>query len=231
MSPHHSHVHLCSGRKSRRAGFTLVELLTVIAIIGILAAIIIPVTSRVREQARRATCASNLRQVAAATLLYAGDNRGMMPLVFQNAPGDDSRWAMQIQKYVSSAGAQTIEAESIFICPSDDVVRTASAANLSTPCSYGLSVYVHINGIATNTTRKPFAIIPSPSRAILYGEVWNAENTVRHSLSTGAGESFLADYHDGDGANYAFADGHVEFLTKAAVIADNKRLMLGIPLK
>lgn len=61
-------------------GFTLIELLTVIAIIGILAAILIPVAARVREQARRAACASNLRQCGAALHLFANDNFGRLPV-------------------------------------------------------------------------------------------------------------------------------------------------------
>jgi prepilin-type N-terminal cleavage/methylation domain-containing protein len=60
--------------------FTLIELLTVIAIIGILAAIIIPVVGKVRETASKATCASNLRQLALGTLSYANENRNIIPL-------------------------------------------------------------------------------------------------------------------------------------------------------
>lgn len=59
-----------------RRGFTLVELLTVIAIIGILAAIIIPVVGNVRTSAKRTQGLSNLRQIAVAGLSYAQDNRG-----------------------------------------------------------------------------------------------------------------------------------------------------------
>jgi prepilin-type N-terminal cleavage/methylation domain-containing protein/prepilin-type processing-associated H-X9-DG protein len=57
----------------RRRGFTLIELLVVIAIIAILAAILFPVFAKAREQARKATCASNLRQIGMALLQYVQD--------------------------------------------------------------------------------------------------------------------------------------------------------------
>jgi prepilin-type N-terminal cleavage/methylation domain-containing protein/prepilin-type processing-associated H-X9-DG protein len=63
----------------RRRAFTLVELLVVVAIISLLIAIVLPSLARAREQARRVQCASNLRQVAIATIAYAGQNRGVMP--------------------------------------------------------------------------------------------------------------------------------------------------------
>ena len=66
---------------ARREGFTLIELLTVIAIIGILAAILIPVVGRVRDQARRAACATNIRQCGLAAHAYALDNDGRLPPV------------------------------------------------------------------------------------------------------------------------------------------------------
>ena len=60
-------------------GFTLIELLTVIAIIGILAAILIPVVGAVRESARGASCASNVRQMVSAMHLFAEEHNGMFP--------------------------------------------------------------------------------------------------------------------------------------------------------
>jgi prepilin-type N-terminal cleavage/methylation domain-containing protein len=54
----------------KRKGFTLIELLVVIAIIAILAAILFPVFSRAREQARKAACLSNLKNIATAWMMY-----------------------------------------------------------------------------------------------------------------------------------------------------------------
>lgn len=65
--------------RSAAAGFTLIELLTVIAIIGILAAIFIPTIGAVREKAQRAVDANNLREIAKAAMIYAGDNNDRLP--------------------------------------------------------------------------------------------------------------------------------------------------------
>jgi prepilin-type N-terminal cleavage/methylation domain-containing protein/prepilin-type processing-associated H-X9-DG protein len=64
---------------SRTRAFTLIELLTVIAIIGILAAILIPVVGSVRESAKGSVCRSNLRQIGLAAHLYAADNNDFLP--------------------------------------------------------------------------------------------------------------------------------------------------------
>lgn len=67
-------------RYARRRAFTLIELLTVIAIIGILAAILIPVIGSVREKARATQCVANLRTWGNATNLYLADNKGRLPV-------------------------------------------------------------------------------------------------------------------------------------------------------
>lgn len=60
----------------RKPGFTLIEMLVVIAIIAVLAAILFPVFGRVRESARKTNCLSNLNQVGVAMKAYAGDYGG-----------------------------------------------------------------------------------------------------------------------------------------------------------
>ncbi|RRJ94777.1 prepilin-type N-terminal cleavage/methylation domain-containing protein [Opitutaceae bacterium TAV4] len=66
-------------RPEHRSAFTLIELLTVIAIIGILAAILIPTVARVRQSARDTKCAATIRQYAFATQLFAEDHKGKLP--------------------------------------------------------------------------------------------------------------------------------------------------------
>lgn len=63
----------------RRRGFTLIELLVVIAIIAILAAILFPVFARAREQARKAACTSNVKQLGTAWMMYVQDYDEQFP--------------------------------------------------------------------------------------------------------------------------------------------------------
>jgi prepilin-type N-terminal cleavage/methylation domain-containing protein/prepilin-type processing-associated H-X9-DG protein len=67
-------------KQTKNLGFTLIELLVVIAIIAILAAILFPVFAQAREKARAITCASNLKQLATATLMYVQDADESFPL-------------------------------------------------------------------------------------------------------------------------------------------------------
>lgn len=99
-------------------GFTLIELLVVIAIIAILAAILFPVFGRARENARRSSCQSNLKQIGLGILQYTQDYDEKYPGCFINEPkfGTDAlanrvSYAQMIYPYVKSS--------QIFVCPSD----------------------------------------------------------------------------------------------------------------
>lgn len=96
----------------KQQGFTLIELLVVIAIIAILAAILFPVFARARENARRSSCQSNLKQMALGVFQYTQDYDEKFPLVYQMkvAPYHEG-WAQVVQPYMKSV--------QIFQCPSE----------------------------------------------------------------------------------------------------------------
>jgi prepilin-type N-terminal cleavage/methylation domain-containing protein len=131
-------------------GFTLIELLTVIAIIGILAAIIIPTVSKVRESARFSKGTTNLREIARASLLFADENKGYIPHdggssviasnIDKNAfspKGISGPWWNELPRYISRptlyelnlkrAALPTFGDNHPFICPNASVNSTSSA--------------------------------------------------------------------------------------------------------
>ena len=85
-------------RPPQRSGFTLVELLVVVGIIALLIALLFPVFSRAREQARRTKCLSNLRTIGQAMFVYANNNRDRLPNGNEPAAWDDQAAANWVMK-------------------------------------------------------------------------------------------------------------------------------------
>jgi prepilin-type N-terminal cleavage/methylation domain-containing protein/prepilin-type processing-associated H-X9-DG protein len=137
--------------------FTLIELLVVIAIISMIAAILFPVFMKVRENARRTQCVSNLRQVTLGLLQYTQDADDRCPLYFSSLssvtpgsrfPGHNSvtgppylYWNELIAPYVQSKPTHDFNTASrVFVCPDAPYDSTAVAAHgISNASSYGLS--------------------------------------------------------------------------------------------
>jgi len=212
-----------------RHGFTLVELLTAIAIISILCALSIPLASKLRESTRASQCASNLRQLAQGTLLFASENGGTFP------PG--YIWDREIAPYLSiSLASQPSETplSLIFICPVDSRGRAsrprsyvASAQNVSNATLAGCGIFSR--NASTSSLRLSQLVVPA--RTILLAEYftggWSASTQFASAYATVDGWMGLAAapklengkyYHGSSGQNYAFADGHVECLTPDKVV-------------
>jgi prepilin-type N-terminal cleavage/methylation domain-containing protein/prepilin-type processing-associated H-X9-DG protein len=96
-------------------GFTLVELLIVIAIIAILAALLFPVLSTAKAKARRTTCLNNLRQINAGLRMYSDDSGDKTP----SAGSPTVRTYRQFMKSYVGLEGQPSERDTLFACPAD----------------------------------------------------------------------------------------------------------------
>jgi len=157
-------------RSSSRGGFTLIELLVVIAIIAILAAMLLPALSRAKAKGTSISCLNNLKQLATAAHLYAGDYRDYWPLNNEgnntldlaNPPAGhtpkvwaegregsnlyDDRSAQGMVSERVSLLASYVKSKALFRCPGDNKPWKVNNVVVMRPRSYGMNTYVGWNG-------------------------------------------------------------------------------------
>lgn len=205
----------------RRSGFTLIELLVVIAIIAILAAILFPVFARARENARRSSCQSNLKQIVLGVTQYTQDYDEKFPLYSgarTTTVTTPYGWADSLQPYLKST--------QVYQCPSDTnpppTVEPVEQQDGYTDYIYNVSLSrppasLTPTGISTAALQFPTLTLIFLDAKIYKGgsnhfEYGNARFASRGAGSTAAlaRDPTLDQRHLG-GMNIAFCDGHVKW--------------------
>ena len=187
-------------KKRTQRGFTLIELLVVIAIIAILAAILFPVFARARENARRASCQSNVKQILLGVLQYAQDYDEKYPVA--HTPS----WYLSTQPYLKST--------QIFHCPSDSSTDAANAAFGTGTPGFVVSYGGNYDAFGDANQPRTLASFDSPSTMVMVTDAGKRADlatgrvTVDSPPKNDAGSlRILIDVHHGGGTFDAAATG------------------------
>ena len=180
----------CGRKRNRTNGFTLVELLVVIAVIGTLVGLLLPSLSGSREAARGVACGSSARQLAAAVLMYGGDNKSLAPAGAPNFLANRTRWfgsrAGGFGVFGSEGGTMTAYLEaagSLRACPSfakrlqDLATRPAAGGGFERGCGgYGYNnAYVGVRrgadgAVLTDRTGERLERFTRPTGTLLFSD-------------------------------------------------------------
>lgn len=213
---------LASAARRGVFAFTLIELLAVIAIIGILSALTISAVGNARVKAKQTKCAANLRSVGLAFATFSADYKGYLPAVTYNTSyqagrtnPNKSHWWLELKPYIG-VDIKTIggvEGSPFAICPGGGtLVGAASTRNPGTTLQ-ALTGMRGTDGTVINYNyMSPLASIPQPSRTVLAGDSFSHVLSVWTGDPTGATFETSDPSRHGGRANYLFVDGHVASL-------------------
>jgi len=197
------------------SAFAMADMLVLLAVVALLAAIVVPMGIRTREKARLAQCTANLQQVSRACLLYAEEHRGTLPAMNSSpAPGHWWYYKEQVKGYAGLTAPSSAN-DKVFACPSDRGYDEGTGAQIPfwrskkhDYNSYNLNS-VNLPGVP-NIAGRIVASIRDPARTLLVME-WTAHAPLSwHESRTGqANEPFYKDARSVVG----FVDGHVAFIS------------------